>query len=418
MTPSPSPSASEAAAVGFVLRLARALHMYGYTAHGLEDVLVQVSSRLGLIAQFFATPTSVSAAFGELERQRAHLVRVEPGQVDLGRLAAVDEICDRVLDGLMTPAEGSVAIEAIVAAPVAYHPYVRPLAYGLASGASCRILGGGPPEMLMSAGVGLITGLLSLAADRYPVARRVFEFVAAFVASAIVNTLDGAGFSVASGVTILAGLVVLLPGLTLTLALAELSSRHLVSGTARLAGAMTVFVGITFGVAAGAQVARSFVPPAPEIAPVLTPDLLLLAALVAMPLLFSVLLRAQPRDVGWIVAISLIGYAGAQVGARLLGPQLGVCLGALAVGVASTRYERLVGRPATVPLVPGVLLLVPGSIGFRSFTLLLEQQVVVGVDAAFTMTMTAISLVAGLLLANVLVPPEQKRASALVIPGQ
>jgi uncharacterized membrane protein YjjB (DUF3815 family) len=58
--------------------------------------------------------------------------------------------------------------------------------------------------------------------------------------------------------------------------------------------------------------------------------------------------------------------------------------------------------------VPGVLLLVPGSIGFRSFSLLLEQQVVVGVDAAFTMTMTAISLVAGLLLANILVPTHRR----------
>jgi hypothetical protein len=32
--------------------------------------------------------------------------------------------------------------------------------------------------------------------------------------------------------------------------------------------------------------------------------------------------------------------------------------------------------------------------------------------------MTAISLAAGLLLANVLVPPETKKASALVLPGR
>jgi uncharacterized membrane protein YjjP (DUF1212 family) len=409
---------SEEAAIGFVLRLGRALHMYGYTAHGLEDVLVQVSSRLGLVGQFFATPTQISAAFGELERQRSHLVRVEPGEVDLGRLAALDEVSDRVLEGLATPAQGSAAVEAIVAAPLAYKPYVRTLMYGIASAGSCRILGGGLREMALASGVGVVIGMLSLVATHYPVARRVFEFVAAFVAALIVNIIGAAGFSVSTGVTILSGLIVLLPGLTLTLAMAELSSRHLMSGTARLAGAFIVFVGITFGVATGAQVARSIVGMAPEIASGPAPMWVLPVVLVAMPLAFSVLLRAAPRDVPWILGISLIGYGGAQIGHRLLGPGLGACLGALAVGVASNRYERLVGRPATVPLVPGVLLLVPGSIGFRSFTLLLEQQVVVGVDAAFTMTMTAISLVAGLLLANVVVPPEPKRASPLVLPDR
>jgi uncharacterized membrane protein YjjP (DUF1212 family) len=410
--------AAEEAAAGFVLRLGRALHMYGYTANGLEDVLEQVSTRLGLKGQFFASPTSISAAFGEIERQRSHLVRVEPGEVDLGRLAALDEICDRVLDGLVTPAEGSRAIEAIVDHPSAYHPYVRTLAYGLASAASCRVLGGGSTEMLLSSGVGLLIGVLSVLTSRSQKTGRVFEFVAAFIASLTVNALAATGVGVSSGVTILAGLIVLLPGLTLTLAMAELSSRHLVAGTARMAGALTVLLGITFGVATGARVARSIAGMPPELAVVPTPDWVLAFALLATPLAFSILLRAQPRDVGWIVAISLIGYAGAQIGAGLLGPGLGGCLGAFAVGIASNRYERLVGRPATVPMVPGVLLLVPGSIGFRSFALLLEQQVVVGVDAAFTMTMTAISLAAGLLLANVLVPPVTKKASPLILPGR
>jgi uncharacterized membrane protein YjjP (DUF1212 family) len=408
---------SEEAAVGFVLRLGRALHMYGYTAHGLEDVLVQISSRLGLEGQFFVTPTYISAAFGPLERQRAHVVRVEPGDVDLGRLAALDDVSDRVLDGLATPEQGSAAVEAIVAAPNTYNAYVRIAMYGLASASSCRILGGGVREMAVAGGVGIVIGLLSLVSTPYPTAMRVFEFVAAFIAAAIVNTLGAAGFAISTGVTILSGLIVLLPGLTLTLAMAELSSRHLISGTARMAGAFIVFVGITFGVAMGAQVVRSIVGVAPDVAPGWAPFWVLPIVLVTMPLAFSVLLRAQPRDLPWILAIGLIGYLGAQVGARVFGAHLGACLGALAVGAASNRYERLVGRPATVPEVPGVLLLVPGSIGFRSFTLLLEQQVVVGVDAAFTMTMTAISLVAGLLLANVLVPPVQKRASTLILPG-
>ena len=55
-----------------------------------------------------------------------------------------------------------------------------------------------------------------------------------------------------------------------------------------------------------------------------------------------------------------------------------------------------------MPLVPGVLLLVPGSTGFRSLALLVDQQVVIGIDAAFATLLTAASLVAGLLMAEMI----------------
>ena len=74
-------------AVGFILRLGRALHSYGYAANQLEEVMDQAAQRLGLRGQFFTTPTSIFAAFGPQEDQRTFLIRVEPGGVDLGRLA-------------------------------------------------------------------------------------------------------------------------------------------------------------------------------------------------------------------------------------------------------------------------------------------------------------------------------------------
>ena len=55
--------------------------------------------------------------------------------------------------------------------------------------------------------------------------------------------------------------------------------------------------------------------------------------------------------------------------------------------------------------LPGILLLVPGSIGFWSLAALLESDVVSGVETAFRMVLVAVSLVAGLLLADAIVPP-------------
>lgn len=60
----------------FVPRLAHALHASGYAAHSLEDVLKHICDRLGLIGQFYTTPTAIVASFGTLETQRTHLIRV------------------------------------------------------------------------------------------------------------------------------------------------------------------------------------------------------------------------------------------------------------------------------------------------------------------------------------------------------
>ena len=62
----------------FVLRLGHALHASGYAAHSLEEILDHVCDRLGLIGQFFTTPTAILASFGPLDEQRTHLIRVSP----------------------------------------------------------------------------------------------------------------------------------------------------------------------------------------------------------------------------------------------------------------------------------------------------------------------------------------------------
>ena len=91
----------------------------------------------------------------------------------------------------------------------------------------------------------------------------------------------------------------------------------------------------------------------------------------------------------------------------MLGSEFAPFLGALAVGCASNSYARWIDRPASVPLIPGILLLVPGSVGYRSLTAFLENQAVQGIELAFTTTLVAASLVGGLLVANVVVPPKR-----------
>jgi uncharacterized membrane protein YjjB (DUF3815 family) len=123
-----------------------------------------------------------------------------------------------------------------------------------------------------------------------------------------------------------------------------------------------------------------------------------------------VILRADPRDTPWIIAAGVLGVVAGRFGAVKLGLELGSFVAAFGVALASSAFERWRRRPAPVVLVPGILLLVPGSIGYRSMASLMERNTVSGIDTAFAMLLTAVSLVAGLLIAGV-VAPEPKRST-------
>jgi uncharacterized membrane protein YjjP (DUF1212 family) len=403
----------DTAALDFVLRLGRGLHRYGYPAHRLEEALAGVSRRLGLEGQFFSMPTALFASFGTASEQRTFQLRVEPGAVELGRLARLDAIGADVAEGRMTPRDGNDALDAVATAPAPYGALLTTAAFALTSAAAARFFGGGLREIAVSAVIGLVIGALAALTAHAPGLGRVFEPLAAalaaflaVVAASLIGPLSGYTATVA-------GLIVLIPGFTLTVAMIELATRNLVSGTARLSGAVATFLAIGFGFALGTRLASAIVGAPVETEPLALPAWTEIVALVAAPIGFTVLLRASARDTGWIGLVGALAFAGTRLGSVFLGPELGAFVGGVGLGLASNAYGRALRRLEVVPLVPGMLLIVPGSLGFRSLSSMVGGQTLPGVEAAFRMTLITVSLATGVLFANVLLPARRGVSGAL-----
>ena len=400
-----------AAAATFLLRLGRALHVYGYPAPSLEASLMRLARRFGLEAQFFSTPTSLFSAFGRLESQRTYMQRVEPGEVNLERLSDLHELIGAIESGNVSLAEATSRVNRLLSTRPRFGSLLRIVAYGLASGGAALFLGGSLAELLSALLIGVATGLLAVLARRWDGLRAIFEpsaaALAAFLAGAMASVLGGGSVYIAT----LAGLIVLLPGFSLTVALTELATRHLAAGTARLAGAGVAFLTLGFGVAVGTRLSTGVFGRPPATAPIEIIGWTEWLALLITPLAFVVLLRAARRDAPWILAVGVLAVQTGRLASTLMGPEMGTFAGAIAIALISRLFERLTRRPAAITLVPGILLLVPGSIGFRSVAQLLDRDVVLGMETIFRMAFIAIALVAGLLVANALVP---RRREALL----
>jgi uncharacterized membrane protein YjjP (DUF1212 family) len=399
------------AGVRLLVHLGRALHAAGFSAPQLEGALERVARRLDLPARFFTTPTSIFSAFGEESGQRVHLERVEPTAVDLGRLAKLDALLARIERGAVGAAAAAAEADAIAGAPPARGPAATVAAFAVSSGAAAIFLGGGWRELAAGAAIGLVTGLLAVRFGARRETARLFEPVAAALAAGaaigLARLLPGLSVYLAT----LAGIVVLLPGFALTVALSELAARHLAAGSARFAGALVVFLSIGFGVAVGTQLGAALFGAVSPAVPAPPPPWVEPLALVVAPLAAAVLLRAPLGEAPAIVAAGALGFFGARLGSELLSPEHGAFFGTLALGLAAGVYARVRDRPAALVLVPGILLLVPGSLGYRSLASLMARDVVLGVESAVKMLTVSVSLVAGLVAANLFAPARRRPAS-------
>lgn len=400
-------SAPREEAEAFLLRLAELLHAHGTPAHRLERVLAKGAEAYGVQATFLSTPTAVIASFGRGDKEHSHLLRIDPGATDLGKLFEFDEIMDAAADGELSIAAARARLEEIASAPPRWSPWASALAFaGASAGAAC-LLGGGLADLCVTAVLGLVIALVERPIARAHGGPGLYEPVAAFVAALCAALASQLVRGVDKQLVTLSSLIVLLPGLTLTIAMTELATRHLSSGVARLAGALMAFLAILFGVALGWRTGDLVtIAPLGDVDPRPLPELAVWGAAGATAFTFCVLFHVRGREVLPVVLTGLGGFAAARL-AHVALPDFEPFFGALAVGLASHVYARAVDRPSLVLQTPGILLLVPGSLGYRSLESFLARDAVTGVQGAFQTGFVAVALVGGLLAANLILPPRR-----------
>lgn len=248
--------------VRFVAELARCLHQYGTSAPRLEAAINVVSARLGLVPISLSTPTSITLSFadpsdGEDPLPRITLVmRVNPGDVNLKRLCQVDAIADRVYNDELDIARGLEELRALRSGMSSRAASLQVASFGIVGGTVAALIKGSWADVAAAATIGILIGLLALIAERRPNFAPSFEAVAAFVAMFLASLVAATLQPIDVRNVLIAAIIVLMPGLTLTTAMVELSTQHLVAGSVRLMGAAAILLKLSLGTVAAVQLAK------------------------------------------------------------------------------------------------------------------------------------------------------------------
>lgn len=406
--------ASFADRTAFIVELARRLHTYGTNSPRLEAALTRASERLGLRCEVWSNPTGIIISFGtgceaSTGPESTRVLRLPPGDVDLRKLCEADAIAERVMTGELDLRGGLAALRGLDRPASSITRWRSAASFGLASASVAGLFGGGLAEISVAATIGLMIGMLTVFGSGSARVAEASDALAAFVASLFAAAIASFVLPLALKPVIIAALIVLLPGMTLTVAAAELTSQHLVSGTARFAGAMATLAKLTFGTVAANELVRflGWLPMESSLAG--APVWLELLSLLTAGFSFAVLFQAAYRDYPLVMLAAGLSYAITRLSGLWLdtGPgdfPTGVFLSAMTVTALGNLYARWRNRPGAVIRVPGIILMVPGSVGFRSLSSLMEGDVLVGLDTARILVVALVALVAGLLFGNLIAP--------------
>lgn len=422
----------------FIIRMCKALMLYGAPTHRLEEYMIMTSRVLEIDGQFVYFPGTMLIAFGDAATRTSevHLVRCAQG-VNLSKLSDTHKIYKGVIHDLMGVDEAATKLEELLKSKNQFPGWVCVLTYGIGSGAVCTFgFGGGWKDVPIALGIGLIIGYLQyFVSSKSNLYSSVFEvtssIVVSFIARAIGSIHHGDYFcfgSITQG-----SLALILPGYIILCGSLELQSKNLVAGSVRMFYAVIYSLFLGFGITLGAALFGWVYKGATDKAQCGDGHAMNDKWRILMVPLFTTCLgvinQARWRQLPVMLIISCTSYLVTYFAGKhfLNVTEFTAAIGAFIIGIMGNMYSRIGRGMAVSAMLPAIFVQVPSGIASKS-TLLAgvdtanritnssKQSTTTDVSSlAFgaTMVEVAIGISVGLFAAALVVYPFGKRKTSL-----
>lgn len=384
-------------------------YCHAYIASGgplsrLEDDLSGLGKSLGFKSEVFATPTGVFVtAIDAAGKPHSTIARIRQGGVNLEKLCWLESImqdirsgkinletANRILNSRHFRKQAYTSLQMFIAAFVAGFAISFP-AYGRIVGA----IGSG----LIAALVWWVTNPGLSTRIQSAIFREFIGCMFALSGAFALQQLYASPFDAYS----IGGIVMLLPGLTLTSAIAELAEQNLISGTAKFMQAVLTLLalGLAFLLFSDLTVALKL----PDI--VLDTPRIQLNALVSSLFMFismvgfGVIFKVPRKSLPWAALTGVLGWVTFGFVSDPNYMAAAPFVAAFVVGFLALALSKAFKVPSQVFSVPGIISLLPGMIALTSFQSFALGKETRGIELAFHVALVSGSITFGLLCARI-----------------
>jgi uncharacterized membrane protein YjjP (DUF1212 family) len=393
----------------FILKVGLAAHKYGSTSTRLEYFLLSLSKRMGYQGVFKSTPVEIMFGLRETSDspQRVEVMATPPPTIDLDKLARLGELLNELKEGSLSVSDAYDRIDQIDQVPPPWGKFASMLGYVFTGLGLAPLLGAGWTDTLVATVFSILVYGLVLLSTRIGAAAITWMPLSTALITGFLTTLVKYWVPDLNLVlVILSAVAIILPGYSISLGAGELVAQHVLSGVSNLMSGLITLVKQIAGAIIGIGIASLLVTTAatePE-TPVNQMWLLLLFPLLLVGL--GLAFQVSRRDLPWSVLVSGLAFLGVMAGSSLLDSNLGNLLGTIVAVVIANLWARKTGRPSSIVLIPAIVMLVSGTIGFRGLAAMAEGELLLGVQQFLQMFIVAITILAGILIGFTIVRPE------------
>ena len=352
----------------FIIELGKALHTYGIPTYKIQTYLTKVAKTQEIKGTFMDLPTWINYVFYEDDNQTYNYIEcIPPGVLNLGALSRIEEVTNKLIAKEIDHSGVEEELILINNETKKVNHLLLTLSYAIASGAFSLMIGTNWISFIFSLIFGALVYFMVYLSNKSNYLETVLESLTSFIVTILACLVHSYYPNFNVGITILSSIIIFIPGLAITTALEEITSKNLVSGGAKLFDAIISLFKQFFGVLLGLALMSSLI------------DFTNLGHISEMPRwimflsipLFSISLLAifQVRKKDMILGILTgvlaffltVFFSGAGV-------LLSTFIGTIVTVAISNLFSRITKSPTTVYLTQGIIMLVPGSKSFMGLS--------------------------------------------------
>lgn len=401
--------------IQFLLDLARGMLLYGAPSHEVESILTEVCELFSLQSNFFCTPTGLSCSISQSKSTKARtaVLRIVPAGLNLQKLSRMSDIAERVADGSMLPSRALRKIDKCIRTPDLFlsHWWTLLSSIIITTSITWAITSRGM-DCLSAFFMSIPLSLLRVAAEHWRwndavhlTCQGLLSQTFAVIVNEYITEINLSG-------VVLSSIVSFLPGLTIAIATSELAAQNFVAGLSRMIGGFLGLIELAVGMLIArqvffSQVALQSVAPPEDVSPTTEPLLYVIITMITVAfsaLSLNISLRVHRKYFLLVLLSCWCSFWSAWATGRYISNLIGSVVGAMVSVIFGNIDAILSTRAAALTAVPGMIMVVPGSVAFRGVFSIVSNDATAGLASISSMAIIALGISIGSYLGSLFWP--------------